>query len=139
MKKIFILAMSILLLSFGKEAFSSSLSNSSFQSAPLATQQMKMNIPRLTNEFLEYNETLPSAFQSVHRNNMYDRYYDNERSTQRGNGLYQNSRMYESEQVKQRNNQQNEQLEQRHKPWTQQKETPKWWRTENSYQGWGFN
>ena len=94
-------------------------------------------IPKYQQEVIDYNLKLPSDLQSLHNGIYRPNFYNNsEYNAQSQYGIqsdtYPQNKIFNNQPFTQKNYNQN-------KNYAETQSTPKWWRQENSYQGWGFN
>jgi len=132
-KKIIFLIVPLVMIS--QEVFSASFNQNSYNVPSPTTGLMQNNIPNLQEDTKFYNSNIQNELNNIQRNTLPE--LDSQYFLQEQENLFdkaEGSKNYNPMTIQQHN--QPEKLEnfiQR------EQETPKWWRQENSYQGWGFN
>lgn len=133
MKNKILLAIPLVLLA--QEVFAASFNQNSYNVPSPTTGLMQNNIPNLQEDMKFYNSNIQNELNNIQRNRV-------------DNWRYQFQDDSESvflDRTKENQNYDKLPIEQHQQPdklenfIQREQETPKWWRQENSYQGWGFN
>ncbi|MCQ2958238.1 MAG: hypothetical protein MJ180_04980 [Candidatus Gastranaerophilales bacterium] len=132
MRTFILIAILLSLVTYNQKSFASEPVLGPASSPTLSTDGMNKNIQRMRNETMDYNSNLSNEMQKLQRE-PYNSYNRNQTDYRRDNN-------YQNQQYNTQNDQQQNQKEyDKSRHYNNYKETPKWWREENSYQGWGFN
>ena len=141
MKKIFLLLILPLVI-FSQGVFASEFGHNQYYFRSPTEAVIDQTIPKYQQDVIDYNLKLPDTLQAlqkdIYKPEFYDHYeYNLQNQGIQFNPLYQNQRYNSSPYIQQNNNLNNRNNGIQNQP--KEQTTPKWWRQENSYQGWGFN
>lgn len=132
-KKIIFLIVPLVMIS--QEVFSASFNQNSYNVPSPTTGLMQNNIPNLQEGTKFYNSNIQNELNNIQRNTLPE--LDSQYFLQEQENLFdkaEGSKNYNPMTI-----QQHSQPEKLENFIQREQETPKWWRQENSYQGWGFN
>ena len=129
MKKLLYLFLILPLAFYAREVFSSAYNQGlgTYSTRGPASQFMQNNNTRLRNETCDYNQSLPSQFENLKRT-----------PPQSGESIT-NPVPWGLQENKKQQIQQNTPSSKSDNSLQIERETPRWWRQEGSYQGWGFD
>ena len=137
MKKIFYLLIILPLAFYMQEVFSSAFTGGTSYYIPSpSSRTMQNSNNRLRSEVLDYNQSLSAQLETIQRNpaQNYPCEFLQEEKNEFQTPVPWGPGNNQKQQI-----QQHQQNEPSNNTLQIQRENPKWWRQENSYQGWGFN
>ncbi len=141
MKKMFLFLILPLAI-YSQEVFASQFGHNQYYFQSPTEAVIDEMIPKYQQEVMDYNLNLQNELQALQKDVYRPQFYDNNQYNQQNQGAqlnnYKQNQIFESYPSKQQNNVQNGRKNNSKNPYETQS-TPKWWRQENSYQGWGFN
>ena len=131
MKKLFYIALFIPLVFYSQEVFASSYNQGqrTYSTKSPSAFSLQSNNSRLQREVIEYNQSLPEYMKKLERSNQ----------TFLDESVYSSPVPWGQEEYQKQNILQHKQPTPSDNTLKIQRETPNWWRQENSYQGWGFD
>ena len=141
MKKIFLLLILPLAI-YSQEAFASQFGHNQYYFQSPTEAVVESTIPKYQQDVIDYNLKLPNELQALQKDVYKPEFYNNYEYNQQNQGVqlytYPKNQMFNNYPSNQKNNNQNNRKNSLQKPYETQP-TPKWWRQENSYEGWGFD